>query len=99
MLRSSPSYNVRAAAACEPQTAGSVFLRLLTMIGGVSPPHGGLPRGFAAKLPLAAQKRIASGGEGHARLEPGARHLCTRTLAPAWRGDWTATGVSVAPRI
>jgi hypothetical protein len=28
----------------EPQKAGSLFLRLLTWIGGVSPPHGGLPR-------------------------------------------------------
>jgi hypothetical protein len=28
----------------EPEKTGSLFLRLLTMIGGVSPPHGGLPR-------------------------------------------------------
>lgn len=28
----------------EPDKVGSLFLRLLTRIGGVSPPHGGLPR-------------------------------------------------------
>lgn len=28
----------------EPEKVGPVFLRLLTWIGGVSPPHGGLPR-------------------------------------------------------
>jgi Domain of unknown function (DUF4336) len=28
----------------EPEKVGSFFLRLLTWIGGVSPPHGGLPR-------------------------------------------------------
>lgn len=28
----------------EPQKVGSIFMRLLTLIGGVSPPHGGLPR-------------------------------------------------------
>jgi len=28
----------------EPDKIGSVFLRLLTWIGGVTPPHGGLPR-------------------------------------------------------
>jgi hypothetical protein len=28
----------------EPEKVGSLFLRLLTWIGGVSPPHGGLPR-------------------------------------------------------
>lgn len=28
----------------EPEKGGSFFLRLLTWIGGVSPPHGGLPR-------------------------------------------------------
>lgn len=28
----------------EPEKVGSFFLRLLTRIGGVSPPHGGLPR-------------------------------------------------------
>ena len=28
----------------EPHKVRSVFLRLLTIIGGVSPPHGGLPR-------------------------------------------------------
>ena len=27
-----------------PEKVGSLFLRLLTRIGGVSPPHGGLPR-------------------------------------------------------
>ena len=28
----------------EPQKLGSVFLHLLMWIGGVTPPHGGLPR-------------------------------------------------------
>lgn len=28
----------------EPEKVGSFFLRLLTRIGGVSPPHSGLPR-------------------------------------------------------
>lgn len=28
----------------EPEKVGSLFLRLLTRIGSVSPPHGGLPR-------------------------------------------------------